>query len=110
MVEPPYKMLQDRTDEILSKEASVDNIVEIKEEHVTPELTDVTNTPSSGELPDATRNLIVALPTDMELNLDIETPTPSAVLNPRVTPCCIKLTRCDISTTTPSIEGKLVLT
>ena len=32
---------------------------------------DVTSTPSSGELLDATRNLIVTLPPDMELNLDI---------------------------------------
>ena len=41
----------------------------------------------------------------MELNLDIDTPAPSAVPNPKVTPCCVKLTRCDISTTTPSIES-----
>ena len=105
MVEPPNKMLQDRTDEILSKEASVDNIAEVKEEHVTAELMDVTSTPSSGEPLDATRNLIVALPPDMELNLDIDTPTPSTVPNPKVTPCCVKLTRCDISTTTPTIES-----
>ena len=72
MVEPPNKALQDRTDEILSKEASVDNIAEVKEEPVTAELMDVTSTPSSGEPPDATRNLIVALPPDMELNLDTE--------------------------------------
>ena len=104
MVEPPNKTLQDRTDEILSKEASVDNIAEVKEEHVTAELMDVTVTPSSGEPPDATRNLIVALPPDMELNLDIDTPTPSTAPNPKVTPCCVKLTRCDISTTTPTKE------
>ena len=104
MVEPPNKMLQDRTDEILSKEASVDNIAEVKEEQV-PGLMEVTSTLSSGELPDATRNQIVALPPDMELNLDIETPAPSAVPNLKVTPCCVKLTRCDISTTTPSIES-----
>ena len=54
MVEPPNKALQDRTDEILSKEASVDNIAEVKEEPVTAELMDVTSTPSSGEPPDAT--------------------------------------------------------
>ena len=104
MVELPNKALQDRTDEILSKEASVDNIAEVKEEPVTAELMDVTSTPSSGEPPDATRNLIVALPPDMELNLDIETPTCSTVPNPKVTPCCVKLTRCDTSTTTPTIE------
>ena len=66
---------------------------------------DVTSTPSSDELPDATRNLIVALPPDMELNLDIDTPATAAVPNLKVTPCCVKLTRCDISTTTPSIES-----
>ena len=104
MVEPPNKTLQDRTDEILSKEASVDNIAEVKEEHVTAELMDVTNTPSSGEPLDATRNLIVALPPDMELNLNIDTPTPSTAPNPKVILCCVKLTRCDISTTTPTIE------
>ena len=104
MVEPPNKTLQDRTDEILSKEASVDNTAEVKEEPVTAELMDVTSTPSSGEPPDATRNLIVALPPDMELNLDIDTPTPSTAPNPKVTHCCVKLTRCDISTTTPTIE------
>ena len=65
---------------------------------------DVTSTPSSGEPPDATRNLIVALPPNMQLNLDTDTQTPSTVPNPKVTPCCVKLTRCDISTTTPTIE------
>ena len=104
MVEPPNKTLQDRMNEILSKEASVDNIAEVKEEPVTAELMDVTSTPSSGEPPDATRNLIVALPPDMQLNLDTDTQTPSTVPNPKVTPCCVKLTRCDISTTTPTIE------
>ena len=104
MVEPPNKTLQDRTDEILSKEASVDNIAEVKEEPVTAELTDVTSTPSSGESPDATRNLIVALPPDMQLNLDTDTQTPPTAPNLKVIPCCVKLTRCDISTTTPTIE------
>ena len=104
MVEPPNKTLQDRTDEILSKETSVDNIAEVKEEPVTAELMDVTNTPSGGEPPDATRNLIVALPPDMELNLDVDTPTPSVSPNPKVTPCCVKLTRCDTSTTPPTTE------
>ena len=107
IVEPQNKTLQDRTDEILSKEASVDNIAEVKEEHETAELMDATVTPSGGEPPDATSNLIVALPPDMELNLDIDTPplsTPLTEPNPKVTPCCVKLTRCDISSTTPTIE------
>ena len=102
MVEPPNKALQDRTEEILSKESNVDNTADVKEEPVPDELMDVTSAPNSGELPDATRNLIVALPPDMELNLDIETPIPSTAPNPNVTPCCVKLTRCD--TTTPTIE------
>ena len=102
MVEPPNKALQDRTDEILSKESSVDNIADVKDEPVSAELMDVISTPPSGEPPDATRNLIVALPPDMKLNLDIETPTPSSAPYPKVTPCCVKLTRCD--TTTPTIE------
>ena len=104
MIEPPNKTLQDRTDEILSKEASADNIAEVKEEPVTAELLDVTGTPTSGEPLDATRNLIVALPPDMELNLDIGTPTSPTEPNPKVTPCCIKLTRCDTSTITSTIE------
>ena len=102
MVEPPNKALQDRTDEILSKESSVGNAADVKDELVPAELMDVTSTPSSGEPPDATRNLIVALPPDMEFNLDIETPTPSSAPTPKVTSCCVKLTRCD--TTTPIIE------
>ena len=40
----------------------------------------------------------------MELNLDIDTPTSSTAPNPKVTPCCVKLTRCDISTTTSTVE------
>ena len=40
----------------------------------------------------------------MELNLDIDTPTPSRASNPKVTPCCVKLSRCDSPTTTPTIE------
>ena len=102
MAEPTNKALQDRTNEFLSKESSVGNIVDVKDEPVPAELMDVTSTPSSGEPPDATRNLIVALPPDMELNLDIVTPTPSSAPTPKVTPCCVKLTRCD--TSTPIIE------
>ena len=104
MVEPPNKTLQDKTDEILSKEASIDNIAEVKEEPVSANLTDVTSTPSSGELLDATRNLLVALPPDMQLNLDTDTQTPPKVPNPKITPCSVKLTRCDISTTTPTLD------
>ena len=104
MIEPPNKTLQDRTDEILSKEASADNIAEIKEEPVIAELPDVTGTSTSGEPLDATRNLIVALPPDMELNLDIGTLTSPTEPNPKVTPCCVKLTRCDTSTITSTIE------
>ena len=104
MIEPTNKTLQDRTDEILSKEASADNIAEIKEEPVIAELPDVTGTSTIGEPLDATRNLIVALPPDMELNLDIDTPTSPTEPNPKVTPCCVKLTRCDTSTITSTIE------
>ena len=68
---------------------------------------DATTTPSGGEPPDATRNLIVALPPDMELNLNTDTPPTSTRLmapNPKITPCCVKLTRCDISSPTPTKE------
>ena len=104
MVEPPDKTLQDKMDEILSKEASIDNIAEVKEEPVAAELTDVTSTPSSGGPLDATRNLIVALPPDMQLNLNTDTQIPPTVPNPKTTPCSVKLTRCDIPTTTPTLE------
>ena len=75
MMEPPNKTLQDRTDEILSKEASANNVGEIKVEPGTTQLPDVTGTLTSGEPLDVTRNLLVALPLDMELNLDIGTAT-----------------------------------
>ena len=71
MIEPPDKPLQDTMEETLSREASASNISEIKEEpvdpnvHVATELPDVTPSPSE-DLPDATRNLIVALPPDMQ--------------------------------------------
>ena len=64
-------------------------------EPVTTQLPDVTGTSTGGEPLDATRNLLVALPPDMELNLDIGTPTFPTEPNPKVTPCCVKLTRCD---------------
>ena len=96
--EPPNKALEDRTEEILSKESSVDNTADVKEEPVPDELMDATSALNRGELPDATRNLIVALPPDMELNLDIETPIPSTTPKPNVRPCCVNLTRCDATT------------
>ena len=40
----------------------------------------------------------------MELNLDVDTPIPSVSPNPKVTPCCVKLTRCDTSTPPPTTE------
>ena len=110
MVEPPDKTLQDKTEEILSKEASIDNIADVKEEPVTnitqlsAKLMDVTSIPSSGGPPDATRNLIVALPPDMQLNLNTDTQTPPTVPNPKTTPCSVKLIRCDIPTTTPTLQ------
>ena len=106
----PDKTLQDKTEEILSKEASIDNIADVKEESVnnitqlSGELTDVTSSPSSGGPPDATRNLIVALPPDMQLNLNTDTQTPPTVPNPKTTPCSVKLIRCDIPTTTPTLQ------
>ena len=96
--EPPNKALEDRTEEILSKESSVGNTADVKEEPVPDELTDATSALNRGELPDATRNLIVALPPNMELNLDIETPIPTTTPKPNVRPCCVNLTRCDATT------------
>ena len=104
MMEPPNKTLQDRTDEILSKEASANNAGEIKVEPGTTQLLDVTGTLTSGEPPDVTRNLLVALPPDMELNLDIGTATFPTEPNPKVIPCCVKLTRCDTDSITPATE------
>ena len=108
VAEPPDKTLQDKTDEILSKEASVNNIADMKEEPVgnitqlSAELSDVTSPLPSGELPDATRNLIVALPPDMQLNLDTDIQTPTTMPEPNTTPCSVKLIRCDAPTTTPT--------
>ena len=104
MMEPPNKTLQDRTDEILSKEASANNAGEIKVEPGTTQLPDVTGTLTSGEPLDITRNLLVALPPDMELNLDIDTATFPTEPNPKVIPCCVKLTRCDTDSITPAME------
>ena len=71
MIEPPDKLLQDTTTEALSKEASVGNIPEIKEEpvdtnvQVLTELQDITAQTPNEDLLDTTTNLIVALPPDM---------------------------------------------
>ena len=102
MVEPPEKPLQDTTDEVLSREASVDNIGDVKDEpQETPtDLPDVTTTAADAELPDATRNLIVELPPDMQLNLEDvpQIPTGTEV---QVKHCSIKLRRCDIAPVKP---------
>ena len=106
MVEPSEKPLQDTTDEVLSKEASVENIGEVKDEpqetvHQTQvELPDVTPPAIDSELPDATRNLIVALSPDMQLNLEDvpQIPTNTKV---QVKPCSVNLHRCDIEPAKP---------
>ena len=107
MIEPPDKPLQDTTEETLSKEASASNIPEIKEEprdsnvQVTPKLLDVTQGPSE-DLPDATTNLIVALPPDMQLTLDNDPPAEQAVQEIVTRPCSVKLSRCDIVVSRPT--------
>ena len=111
MVEPLAKPLQDTTDETLSKEASIDNIQEVKEEPVestdqtTTELQDITNQPYISELPDATTNLIVALPPDMQLNLNTDPHTSETVHESETKPCSVKLYRCDIVTPNPTIQS-----
>ena len=107
MIEPPDKPLQDTTIETLSKEASVDNIPEVNDEPVDAnvqaltKLLDVTSQTQNVELPDATTNLIVALPPDMQLNLDNE-PLPYIPLHVTGTrPCSVKLYRCDIAAPDP---------
>ena len=96
MVEPLAKPLQDTTDETLSKEASIDNVQEVKEEPVestdqtTTELQDITNQPYISELPDATTNLIVALPPDMQLNLNTDPHTSETVHESETKPCSVK--------------------
>ena len=102
MVEPLDKPLQDTTTETLSKEASADNILEIKEEpvdtnvQVLTELQDITAQTPSEDLPNATTNLIVALPPDMQLNLDNKPQHQKAVEEAVTRPCSVKLFRCDI--------------
>ena len=118
MIEPPDKPLQDATEEILSREASASNMSEIKEEpvdpnvHVVAPLPDVTQNPSE-DLPDATRNLIVALPPEMQLTLDSEPPTQHAIQEVVTRPCSVKLSRCDIvvsrSTPPTPIEVNVVV-
>ena len=102
MIEPPEKLLQDTTTEVLNKEASVDNILEVKVEPTeagTHELPDVTSHPQDVELSDATTKLIVALPPDMQLDLDYVPQSWTSV--PETTPCSVKLYRCDIVPTEP---------
>ena len=107
MIEPPDKPLQDTTEETLSKEASASNIPEIKEEPVDPnvqvatELPDVTQS-ASEDLPDATTNLIVALPPDMQITLDNDPPAQQAVQETVTRPCSVKLSRCDIVVSRPT--------
>ena len=106
MVEPPEKPLQDTTDEVLSKEASIENTREVKDEpqenvHQTQvELPDVTPPAIDSELPDATRNLIVTLPSDMQLNLE-DVPQISTNTKIQVKPCSVNLHRCDIEPVKP---------
>ena len=107
MIEPPDKPLQDTTEETLSKEASASNIPEIKEEpmdpnvQVTTELPDVMQGPSD-DLPEATTNLIVALPPDMQLTFDNDPPAQQAVQEIVTRPCSVKLSRCDIVVSRPT--------
>ena len=107
MIEPPDKPLQNTTEETLSKEANASNIPKIKEEPVDPnvqvvtELQDVTQN-ASEDLPDATTNLIVALPPDMQLTLDNDPPAQQAVQEVVTRPCSVKLSRCDIEVSRPT--------
>ena len=56
----------------------------------------------SEDLPDATTNLIVSLPPDMQLTLDNEPPTQQAVQEKLTRPCSVKLSRCDIVVSRPT--------
>ena len=106
MIEPPDKPLQDTTEETLSKEASASNIPEIKEETVdlsvqaATELQDVMQGPNE-DLPDATTNLIVALPPDMQLSLYNDPPDQQSVQEIVTRPYSVKLSRCDIVVSRP---------
>ena len=85
---------------------SVSNIPEIKEEPIDPsvqvatELQYVMQGPSK-DLLDATTNLIVALPPDMQLSLDNDPPDQQAVQEIVTRPCSVKLSRCDIVVSRP---------
>ena len=118
MIEPPDKPLQDTTEETLSKEVSASNIPEIKEEPVDPNVQVATELPdvmqsASEDLSDATTNLIVALPPDMQLTLDNDPPAQQAVQEIVTRPCSVKLSRCDIVVSRPtpptSIEVNVVV-
>ena len=56
----------------------------------------------SADLPDATRNLIVALPPDMQLSLDSEPATEHAIQETAIIPCSVKLSKCDIVVSRPN--------
>ena len=106
MIELPDKPLQDTTEETLIREASASNMSEIKEEpvdpsgHIATELPDITQNPSE-DLPDATRNLIIALLPDKQLTLDSEPPTQHAIQEAVTGSCSVKLSRCDIVVSRP---------
>ena len=114
MVEPPGKPLTDSTTETLDKESSASNIPEVKDEPTElnvqqpPGLQDVTPVTQEEELPDATTNLLVALPPDMQLNLDNEPHPSTSKQGQETTPCIVKLYRCDI--VTPDTKPKSVST
>ena len=101
MVEAPDRPLQDTTTETLTKESSASNAPEIKEEpadstmSVVAGLLDATNQLNIDELPDATTNLIVELPPDMHLNLDMEPLVQTEKQDITTKPCIVKLSRCD---------------
>ena len=84
---------------------SASNIPEIKEEPVDPnvatEIPDVVQSPNE-DLPDATTNLIVTLPPDMQLTLNNDPPAQQAVHNIMTRPCSVKLSRCDIVVSRPT--------
>ena len=113
MVEPPNKPLQDTTDEVLDRESNENNINPEPVELVNPvgepnmELQDAT--PTEQELPDATRNLLVQLPDDMQLDIP-DTPHPT---QEGIKPCSINLQRCDIVpccvSTAASIEVNVIV-
>ena len=106
MVSPPEKPLQDTTDEVLSKEANADNSMEVKDEpqenlsQTQTELPDVTPPVENPKLRDATQNLIVELPPEMQLNLE-DVPQIPNNMEAQTKPCSIKLHRCDIEPSKP---------